>query len=70
MAQGAHVLEAPITGGMAALERGNMVVYLGGDKRVATAVTPMLEVAKGRREKGGGGGGAVGEMGEWWRGMC
>ena len=38
------MIEAPVTGGMFALQKGNMIVYLGGDKTVADAVKPILEV--------------------------
>lgn len=43
--QGAHVLEAPITGGLEALRKGRMVVHVGGDKDVAKAMTPILEAS-------------------------
>ncbi|KAG7168010.1 3-hydroxyisobutyrate dehydrogenase-like 2 [Homarus americanus] len=42
---GAYVLEAPITGGLASLKKGQMVVHLGGDKRVADAMTPLLNAS-------------------------
>lgn len=40
--EGAYVLEAPITGGLEALKKGQMVVHLGGDKDVADAMSPLL----------------------------
>ena len=40
----AHILEAPITGGMDALKKGQMVVYVGGDEKIAEIVKPLLEV--------------------------
>lgn len=43
--QGAHVLEAPITGGLEALKKGKMVVHVGGDERVTKAVNPILEAS-------------------------
>ncbi|XP_063888045.1 LOW QUALITY PROTEIN: 2-(hydroxymethyl)glutarate dehydrogenase-like [Scylla paramamosain] len=43
--QGAHVLEAPITGGWRALRKGRMVVHVGGDEEVARAMTPILEAS-------------------------
>ena len=42
--KGAHMLEAPITGGLEALKKGRMVVHVGGDEEVARAVNPILEV--------------------------
>lgn len=41
----AHVLEAPISGGLATLKKGNMVAYIGGNKEVADAVWPLLEAS-------------------------
>lgn len=41
--QGAHVLEAPITGGLEALKKGQMVVHVGGSREVAEAVNPILK---------------------------
>ncbi|KAK7069189.1 hypothetical protein SK128_023779 [Halocaridina rubra] len=43
--QGGHVLEAPITGGLEALKKGQMVVHLGGDKEVAEAMEPLLKAS-------------------------
>lgn len=43
--QGSHVLEAPITGGLEALKKAQMVVHLGGDPAVANAMTPILEAS-------------------------
>ena len=42
---GAHVLEAPITGGLEALKKGQMVVFTGGDEEVATAMKPLLDAS-------------------------
>ncbi|XP_018007219.1 2-hydroxy-3-oxopropionate reductase [Hyalella azteca] len=41
--KGAYVLEAPITGGLAALKKGNMVAFMAGDKQAADAVMPIME---------------------------
>ncbi|XP_068210625.1 2-hydroxy-3-oxopropionate reductase-like [Palaemon carinicauda] len=43
--QGSHVLEAPITGGLEALKQAQMVVHLGGDIAVASAMNPILEAS-------------------------
>ncbi|KAG0716725.1 3-hydroxyisobutyrate dehydrogenase, mitochondrial [Chionoecetes opilio] len=43
--QGAHVLEAPITGGLEALKKGEMVVHVGGDEEVARAMHPILKAS-------------------------
>ena len=40
---GSHLLEAPITGGMQALEKGQMTVFLAGEEGVARQMTPMME---------------------------
>ncbi|XP_045618258.1 2-hydroxy-3-oxopropionate reductase [Procambarus clarkii] len=45
LATGAHVLEAPITGGLEALKKGQMVVYLAGERSVAEAMKPILEAS-------------------------
>lgn len=42
--KGAFVLEAPITGGLEALRKGQMVVHVGGQPMVANAMTPLLKV--------------------------
>ncbi|XP_076068895.1 2-hydroxy-3-oxopropionate reductase-like [Oratosquilla oratoria] len=42
-AVGGHILEAPITGGMGPLTKGQMIVYLGGDKDVSDAMEPILK---------------------------
>ncbi|CAL4076295.1 unnamed protein product [Meganyctiphanes norvegica] len=42
--KGAHILEAPITGGMRALKKGNMVVFIGGEKALSDAMQPILQV--------------------------
>jgi len=44
-AKGAHVVEAPITGGLEALKKGQMVVHLGGDEAVCNAVMPLLKAS-------------------------
>ncbi len=36
--KGAHMLEAPITGGMDALKKGQMTVYMAGEKSLADQV--------------------------------
>ena len=38
VAKNAHVVEAPITGGLEALKKGQMTVFLAGDKEVAEQV--------------------------------
>ncbi|KAK3874980.1 hypothetical protein Pcinc_020129 [Petrolisthes cinctipes] len=43
--KGAHVLEAPITGGMTSLKKGQMVVHIGGQPQVAEAMTPLLKAS-------------------------
>lgn len=43
--RGGHVLEAPITGGLEALKKGQMVVHVGGDKQVADAMRPILDAS-------------------------
>lgn len=41
----AHMLESPITGGLDALRKGQMIAYVGGDKAVADAMMPILEAS-------------------------
>ncbi|KAG7166281.1 2-(hydroxymethyl)glutarate dehydrogenase-like [Homarus americanus] len=41
---GAHMLESPITGGLDALKKGQMIAYVGGDKTIVDAVMPLLDV--------------------------
>ncbi|KAL7637070.1 UNVERIFIED_CONTAM: hypothetical protein RMT77_012828 [Armadillidium vulgare] len=43
--RGAHVLEAPITGGLLALQKGQMVVHIGGQKEILDSVKPILEAS-------------------------
>ncbi|XP_047479746.1 L-threonate dehydrogenase-like [Penaeus chinensis] len=43
--RGGHVLEAPITGGLEALKKGQMVVHVGGDQQVADAMRPILDAS-------------------------
>ncbi|KAB7504348.1 2-(hydroxymethyl)glutarate dehydrogenase [Armadillidium nasatum] len=43
--RGAHVLEAPITGGLLALQKGQMVVHIGGQKEISDSVRPILEAS-------------------------
>ncbi|XP_076068881.1 2-hydroxy-3-oxopropionate reductase-like [Oratosquilla oratoria] len=45
LAKGGHVLEAPITGGLEALKKGQMVAHIGGDKAVADAMMPILQAS-------------------------
>ena len=42
--KGGYMLESPITGGLDALRKGQMVAYVGGRKDVTDAVMPILEV--------------------------
>ena len=42
--KGSYMLESPITGGLDALRKGQMVAYVGGRKDVVDAVMPILEV--------------------------
>ncbi|XP_037068980.1 2-hydroxy-3-oxopropionate reductase-like [Pollicipes pollicipes] len=39
------MVEAPITGGLSALQTGTMVTYLGGDKAVIDLVSPILSAS-------------------------
>jgi len=41
--QGAKMLEAPVTGGLEALKKGQMTVFLAGEKPVADEMLPMME---------------------------
>jgi len=41
--QGARMLEAPITGGLEALKKGQMTVFMAGEKPLADEMLPMLE---------------------------
>ena len=43
VARGGRMLEAPVTGGLEALKKGQMTVFLAGDKSVAEEVQPMLD---------------------------
>lgn len=43
--KGAHVVEAPITGGLEALKKGQMVVHLGGKEEVCNAMMPLLNAS-------------------------
>lgn len=43
--KGAYMLESPITGGLDALRKGQMVAYVGGKKEVVDAVMPILEAS-------------------------
>jgi len=43
--KGVDMVEAPITGGLTALQTGTMVTYLGGDKAVVSAVKPILQAS-------------------------
>ncbi|XP_042227136.1 2-hydroxy-3-oxopropionate reductase-like isoform X2 [Homarus americanus] len=42
---GAHMLESPITGGLDALKKGQMIAYVGGDKTIVDAVMPLLDAS-------------------------
>ena len=41
--QGAKMLEAPVTGGLEALKKGQMTVFLAGEKPIADEMMPMME---------------------------
>ena len=41
-AKGAHLLECPITGGLEALKKGQMAVWVGGDKGGVTQCCAVL----------------------------
>ena len=40
----AHVLEAPITGGLEALKKGQMTVFMAGDKDLAEDVSRYINI--------------------------
>jgi len=41
--KGGRMLEAPVTGGLEALKKGQMTVFLAGDKDLATEMQPMMD---------------------------
>ena len=41
--KGGRMLEAPVTGGLEALKKGQMTVFLAGDKTIADEMMPMME---------------------------
>ena len=41
----AHVLECPITGGLHALQKGQMAVWVAGEKDVFESVKPVLDAS-------------------------
>jgi len=41
--KGGRMLEAPVTGGLEALKKGQMTVFMAGEKDLADTVRPMLE---------------------------
>lgn len=41
--KGGRMLEAPVTGGLEALKKGQMTVFMAGEKDLAETVRPMLE---------------------------
>jgi len=41
--QGAKMLEAPVTGGLEALKKGQMTVFMAGEKPIADEMMPMME---------------------------
>jgi len=43
--KGAHLLECPITGGLEALKKGQMAVWVAGNKDAYTKVKPILEAS-------------------------
>lgn len=43
--KGGYMLESPITGGLDALRKGQMVAYVGGRKDVTDAMMPVLEAS-------------------------
>lgn len=43
--KGAHLLEAPITGGLDALKRGQMAVWVAGEKDVYTYTKPVFDAS-------------------------
>ncbi|XP_064122548.1 2-(hydroxymethyl)glutarate dehydrogenase-like [Macrobrachium nipponense] len=42
---GGHMLESPITGGLEALQKGQMIALVGGDKAVVDAVQPLFDAS-------------------------
>ena len=40
---GAKMVEAPITGGLEALKKGQMTVFMAGEEAVAGEIRPMME---------------------------
>ena len=42
---GAHVLECPITGGLEALKKGQMAVWVAGDVKSYKKVRPILDAS-------------------------
>ena len=43
--KGSHVLECPITGGLHALQKGQMAVWVAGEKAVFDSVKPVLDAS-------------------------
>ena len=43
--KGSHVLECPITGGLHALQKGQMAVWVAGEKEVFDSVKPVLDAS-------------------------
>ena len=43
VSKGARMLEAPVTGGLEALKKGQMMVFLAGDRDLGTEMLPMME---------------------------
>lgn len=43
--KGSHILECPITGGLEALKKGQMAVWVGGEKEAFEAVRPVLDAS-------------------------
>lgn len=43
VAKGGKMLEAPITGGLEALKKGQMTVFMAGEMELAQEMTPMME---------------------------
>ena len=41
----AHVLECPITGGLHALQKGQMAVWVAGEKNIFESVKPVLDAS-------------------------
>ena len=44
-AKGSHLLECPITGGLEALKKGQMAVWVGGPKDAFLSVEPILNAS-------------------------